>query len=225
MAGLDSDSKLKKLKIISYDDQKYTKKRQELSVMINPSSIAHSHSINYNADQAPDTIGPENKFKNVGPESVSFELVFDGTGATGEVRDVHEEIEKLKEATYYYIGEEHQTPFVQLSWGTSFTFYGRLTSLEVTHTMFSPDGTSIRAKAKVAFENSMDPETQAKKTNKSSPDLSHVVTVKMGDNLPMLCEKIYGDSSYYLQVARVNNLVNFRNLEPGAELMFPPVKK
>ena len=221
----DSDSKLQKLKVVSYEDPKFRTKRLEVNVMINPSSISHTHNINYSQEQAPDTIGPENKFKNIGPESVSFELVFDGTGATGEIRNVNDEIEKFKKATYYYQGDQHEPPFVTLQWGKAFEFSGRLTSLNIVHSLFSPDGTSIRAKAQVTFQNALDPETQSKLKTKSSPDLSHVVTVKTGDNLPMLCEKIYGDSGYYLQVARINDLVNFRNLEPGAELVFPPVKK
>lgn len=224
-SGSASDSKLKKLEIISFNDNKFENKRKTINVMMNPSSITHSHGINYFNEQPPDTIAKENKFKNIGPETISFDLVIDGTGATGEIRNVHDEIEKFKDACYNYIGENHETPFVQLIWGDSFDFKGRMKSMEITHTMFAPDGTSLRAKMKVTFENSMDAETQAKKMGKSSPDLSHLITVKMGDNLPMLCQKVYGDSSYYLQVARINNLVNFRNLTPGDELVFPPVKK
>jgi len=225
MSGSASDSKLKKLEIISFNDNKFENKRKTINVMMNPSSITHSHAISYYNEQPPDTIAKENKFKNIGPETISFDLVIDGTGATGESKNVHDEIEKFKDACYYYIGKNHETPFVQLIWGTSFDFKGRLKNMEITHTLFAPDGTSLRAKMKVTFENSMDAETQAKKMEKSSPDLSHLITVKMGDSLPMLCQKVYGDSSYYLQVARINNLVNFRNLTPGDELVFPPVKK
>ncbi len=221
----NSDSKLQKMKLISYEDSKFNSKRMEINVMMNPSSITHNHNINYNSEQPPDTIGPENKFKNIGPESISFELIFDGTGSTGQAYDVHEAIDKFKDATYKYIGDTHEPPYVTLFWGKSFEFSGRLTALNIVHSLFAPDGTSIRAKAQVTFQNSIDSKTQAAKKEKSSPDLTHVVTVKMGDNLPMLCKKIYGKSDYYLQVARINGLMDFRNLEPGYELVFPPVKK
>jgi nucleoid-associated protein YgaU len=41
--------------------------------------------------------------------------------------------------------------------------------------------------------------------------------------LPLLCNRIYNDPSYYREVARINNLSNFRNLEPGLILRFPPL--
>ena len=59
----------------------------------------------------------------------------------------------------------------------------------------------------------------------SSPDLTHRVTVKDGDILPLLTYKTYNDQSYYLQVARVNRLRNFRRLVAGTTLVFPPIAK
>ena len=43
-----------------------------------------------------------------------------------------------------------------------------------------------------------------------------------GDTLPLLCREIYGSASYYLRVAQVNRLDDFRNLTAGQELIFPP---
>ena len=50
------------------------------------------------------------------------------------------------------------------------------------------------------------------------------VTVNAGDRIDLLCQRIYGDAGYYPQVARVNNITNFRELEPGTTLHFPPVR-
>jgi nucleoid-associated protein YgaU len=58
----------------------------------------------------------------------------------------------------------------------------------------------------------------------SSPDLSHVVQVRQGDTLPLLCHRIYGDSRYYLKVAQFNGLQQFRSLPPGLRLHFPPLE-
>ena len=60
-------------------------------------------------------------------------------------------------------------------------------------------------------------------SNKSSPDLTHVIEVRAGDTLPNLCNKVYNDPSYYMQVARVNNLSDFCRLVPGTRLVFPPL--
>jgi nucleoid-associated protein YgaU len=57
----------------------------------------------------------------------------------------------------------------------------------------------------------------------SSPDLTHSVQVKDGDLLPLLTSQIYKDQNYYLQVAKVNKLKNFRKLKAGTTLVFPPI--
>jgi nucleoid-associated protein YgaU len=62
-----------------------------------------------------------------------------------------------------------------------------------------------------------------KKKAASSPDLTHLITVKAGDTLPLLCDRIYRDSGYYMEVARINGLSSFRNLQPGTTLKFPPL--
>jgi nucleoid-associated protein YgaU len=48
--------------------------------------------------------------------------------------------------------------------------------------------------------------------------------VKEGDTLPMLAYEVYGDSAYYLELARVNGLDDFRNLKAGDRIFFPPVE-
>jgi len=59
--------------------------------------------------------------------------------------------------------------------------------------------------------------------NKSSPDVSHSRVVKSGDTLPLLSKEIYGNASYYLRLAQANNLDDFRNLQPGQAIVFPPL--
>ena len=61
--------------------------------------------------------------------------------------------------------------------------------------------------------------------NPTSPDLTHLRDVKDGDTLPLLVYDIYGDGKFYLEVARVNKLVNFRSLRSATRLSFPPLDK
>ena len=46
-----------------------------------------------------------------------------------------------------------------------------------------------------------------------------------GDTLPLMCYRIYGEPKHYLSIARINNINNFRSLEPGINLQFPPIDK
>jgi len=43
-----------------------------------------------------------------------------------------------------------------------------------------------------------------------------------GDTLPAMCDRLYGDSKYYIAVAAANGLTSFRDIKPGTPLVFPP---
>ena len=89
--------------------------------------------------------------------------------------------------------------------------------------MFKPSGEPLRARVQLGFIGFMSKEEEALRANRSSPDMSHLIEVKAGDTLPTLCYRVYKDSSYYLEVARVNNMTDFRDIKPGSKLLFPPL--
>ena len=91
-------------------------------------------------------------------------------------------------------------------------------------TLLKASGEPLRANITLSFTEYKTPQEASKEANMSSPDLTHVVEVVAGDTLLLLCDKFYKDSSYYLQVAQINNLQGFRNLEPGTKLKFPPLR-
>ncbi len=223
---MNNNAKLSKIIISSKDGKKQAgEKESKYEVMINPSSVNHTHGINYATNQSDGMVNTDAKFQNVSPETLSFEIIIDGTGATGIKKIVNDEIKTLKGVIYNYQGEMHEPPHAKIAWGDTLQFEGRLTNMDVTHTLFAPNGQSLRAKISLKFISSMDLEEQKKKKENASPDLTHLVTVKVGDTLPLMCQRIYNKSQYYLQVAKINNLVDFRNLVPGQELIFPPIKK
>jgi hypothetical protein len=123
-----------------------------------------------------------------------------------------------------YDGDIHQTRFFKFVWGTGLV-KGVCSSLSITYKLFNPNGTPIRAVCKVTIREVTEEETRVLQENNQSPDLTHFRVIKKGDTLPLMCYKIYGDSKYYLQVAAVNKLSNFRELVVGDEIFFPPFDK
>jgi nucleoid-associated protein YgaU len=79
--------------------------------------------------------------------------------------------------------------------------------------------------AKAGFKGSIEENFRVALEDAQSPDVTHLRTVMAGDTLPLMCFRIYGDSRYYSEVAKVNNLDHFRRLQPGEALMFPPLEK
>lgn len=223
-------SGLVKMKITAWANGDFTGSLGEMEVMINPERYSHSYRICYTDPQAQGSNGGSPKFNKIPSEVVRFELVFDGTGVVppgkGEPQSpadgITKKIEQFRTLVFNFNGKIHSPKFVTLAWGR-LLFNGRLSSLDLTYTLFKPDGTPLRARVGTTFIGYTNEEALAKQANKSSPDLSHLVTVKAGDTLPLLCQEIYGNSACYVQVARANGLTDFRRIAPGTRLLFPPL--
>jgi len=196
---------------------------KKFTVMMNPAKYSHTYAISYSDKTVMGQAGSVSRFNAVGAETVSFDIVLDGTGVAGTGADVKTQIQKMNGTVYVYDGNSHEPNHVQLLWG-SFIFFGRLTSMSADYTMFKPTGEPLRATLKLAFRGFMSKEEEQLRANRSSPDLSHVVVFRAGDTLPLLCHRIYRDAAYYVDVARANNIVDFRNIPPGSRLHFPPLE-
>jgi nucleoid-associated protein YgaU len=205
---------LEKMQITAYQRKNFTGEVGSFSVYINPEKYSHSFEICYNDDQAQGSSGGSPDFNRTPSDTVEFELVFDGTGVipppipgvtiyTGD--GITKQIEKFMTLVFTYNSK------------------GRLESLSLTYTLFKPDGTPLRARARASFISFNDETELALKANKSSPDVSHLLTVGAGDTLPLMCYEVYGSSVYYPQVARANGLTDFRHIPAGTQLLFPPL--
>lgn len=219
---------LEKMTIKAYSDSKFTDQvGSDFQVYINPEKYTHTYNIEYKNRQAQGSNGPSPIFNKYMSDDVKFELVFDGTGVVpsalpGAPSTVEQQISDFRKLTFTYNGNIHRPNFLALSWGT-LLFKCVLKTLNLNYTLFMPDGKPLRARATAHFLGFNDEVELALKADKKSADLTHVRTAKAGDTLPLMCFDIYGSSVYYPQVARVNGLIDFRNLVPGTQLMFPPL--
>jgi len=195
---------------------------------VNPESYSESVEIKYSCDQAPGRSTSAAKYIFTNPEKLSFDFLLDRTGALGNLSTgpggVTPDIVHFKDLTLHYDGEIHRPRYLLLIWGT-LLYKCQLKSLDIEYKMFSPQGLPLRAILKTTFKKFTEEVEGNARENRSSPDLTHVRTVEQGDTLPLMTHRIYGDAKYYLEVARINGITNFRNLAPGLEISFPPLEK
>lgn len=201
----------------------------DFTVWVNPASYTHDYGVKYVDRQGPGSSGASDAFNKVGRETVSFDLVFDATGVITPPNGgafppdgVATLVERFKDLTVTLRGKLHRPNILKLKWAT-LQFDCVLTKLNVSYTLFQPDGTPLRAKLSVSFRSYASEKALNEKADTNSPDMTHLVTVLAGDTLPALCERIYGSSRYYLGVAAANGLADVRRLRPGAQLLFPPL--
>lgn len=220
---------LKKMSVVAYSDNTFNSEVGTYDVLINPETYSHTFNIQYNDATGQGKNGAFTQFRRMGEETVSFKITFDGTGvvpgspAAGGSSSVRQQIDDFRNLIFKYNGDLHRPNFVKLKWGT-LLFRCQLKTLGLKFTLFTPDGAPLRAEADVLFSGYTSAAELAKEANNSSPDMSHLVTVKAGDTLPLLCYRIYGTSVPYAQIARMNRLAGFRRIEPGTQLLFPPIR-
>ena len=215
---------LEKMVIYAHQQADYSDQPVDsFTVMFNPDGYTQKYEVEYHDRQGQGDSASPQVFGNIKPQEYTFEYVFDGTGTAAEKVDVYDTVQRFLEVTGKHDGEIHRPRYLKLNWGTLLSKCV-LKNAEISYTLFQPDGRPLRAKVKATFAENAEDTLRVAEERNSSPDLTHIRTVGRGDHLSLMCAKIYGDPGYYLQIAAVNRLPNFRRLEVGQELLFPPVK-
>ena len=225
--------KLEKMLILAFENSEDAERggkpeaKESFEALINPETYTLEYKVKTSDGQGQGTSGAQVKFEYTLPEELSFEFLFDNTGIIDgrpNKDGVFDEVNRFRLMLTGYQGKSHEPYHLKLVWG-ALVFTGRAIELSITHKLFNPDGQPIRSVAKVRFKKSIEEKKRAAKENKSSVDLTQQRKVKAGDTLPLMCYRIYGDPKFYLSVAEINGLGNFRSLKPGTNLVFPPLEK
>jgi nucleoid-associated protein YgaU len=234
---------LVKIVIRAFEDKSYGKEIGKFELPINPEQFSQAFKVEYDLQQAAGAQGNDPKFKFSRPEELKLDFTFDGTGVvpisnqTARAdqprkfyKDLVGQVQAFLKVVYTMDGKTHKPNFLRLLWG-DFPFGNKdgfnciLKDLQINYTLFSPDGKPLRAKLSANFVNYIEQVRRVREEGKKSPDVTHLRKVKAGDTLPLMSYEVYGDPTYYLQVATVNGLVNFRRLATNADLRFPPIEK
>lgn len=218
-----------KVKIIAYKSSTYSTgdKKGEFVALINPESYTLDIKTVLGQEQGNGTSAKEQKFAHKAPHQLTFDFLFDNTGIIDHVpapQGVQAKIKTLQDMLFKLDGDIHEPYHMELVWG-DFHFRGRATAMNINYKLFNPDGAPIRAVVKLTVAGSVKEEDRSAEERKSSPDLTHTRIFKKGDSLPWLCNEIYGHPKYYIQVARANDISNFRKIKEGTEITFPPFAK
>jgi nucleoid-associated protein YgaU len=207
-------------------------RKLELEFQFNPSELSITKSVKWNEPEkgSPDKNAPDLNFGGGQPASFSLNLTFD-TSQGHEEKDVRQYTQQLLKLTM--LGKEVsgygtegtyrlKPPLVQLQWGKLVLFLAVVTSVTVTYKLFLPDGTPVRATAKVSFkqlDETDDKQEGQNPTTRTEARKTHIV--QLGDRLDLIAYEEYGHSSHWRYLAEVNDLLDPRDLKPGQILSVP----
>ena len=243
-----------KMRIEVFDTKDYSiPPKNTIFVQLNPEKYTMKHNNVFYEGQAIGTTGADLQYNKTEPEEVSFDFVFDSSGvvppgkimkgrASGEplsalaaslqpafinplaeVESIEKQVVEFRDLLMGYNGDKHQIPYLKLLWG-GYDLSCRLKSMEIEFYLFRKDGRPIRAKAKCLFKGTIDYKLMVAEQNKQSPDLTHERIINMNDRISILAEDIYDTDKFYIDVAKANKLLSFRNLSTGQKIIFPPLK-
>ncbi len=218
---------LTRLKIWAFTSEKFNETigGKPFEVQANPQSFSINYSVEYGGNQAKGTSSFNPKWEKNPPRKLSFEILFDGTGAIpGKPERVAVQINQLDSMLFKAQSKGHRPNYLQIEWGT-LVFCCCLESMTVNYKLFAPNGDPLRASVNLSFQEVKRRELYIRELNAQSVDVTHAFTVGASDSLPLMAEKIYGNSLHYVSIAQANKLIQFRNLAVGKSIIFPPLKK
>ncbi len=114
----------------------------------------------------------------------------------------------------------HAPPIVRLSWGSE-SFKGVIESLNITFTLFTPEGTPLRAKISLTMKQYRPVTIQVRQVPKNSPNVDKAYVVRRGDSLSGIASALYNDPTKWRAIAEANDIDDPRYLQPGQKLTVP----
>jgi hypothetical protein len=189
-------------------------------VIFNPAEYSIQQGNQFASTPLPGLSNPILSFVNGEADVLTMDLFFD-TYTDGASSDVRGETDKI--AQFLEIDPQlHAPPPVLFVWG-GLHFNAVIERLSQRFTMFREDGVPVRATLNVTFKEYRTLEEQLDPPNQSS-DWSKRRVVTEGDRLCLIAAVEYDDPTVWRVIADANGLDNPRLLQPGQELLLPPLK-
>jgi hypothetical protein len=166
----------------------------------------------------PEFTGPE-------PCKMTFELFFDATDTKdGSVVERVEELFQCCVPTDESLGKKKGSPpLVVLRWGKVSSFAAFVTSVQAKYTLFSAQGTPIRATCGVTMEEMPGDPLKQNPTSGSKTTAARC-TVVDGETLASVAWREYADAAMWRPLARANGIDDPLRLAVGSTLLLPSVE-
>jgi nucleoid-associated protein YgaU len=177
---------------------------ENIPVMFNPEEYTLNRDINYAQAAIPGLSAPVLQFVNGNMQTLEMELFLDtyeehrvGTKVTNRAQ---EDVRKLS----------RQVTFTCVLARTSQKFV-----------MFLPNGTPVRARLQVTFNEYRSVDLEAKEIKRETSDYSKRYEVSEGETLSSIATRTYGDPRLWRVIAIHNAIERPRSLSPGLRLLLP----
>lgn len=199
-------------------------RRGSVPFQFNPKEVTITKSVNWGRKTTkgsksagpPEFIGPE-------PSKMTLEMFFDATDTRdGKVVDAVEALLSCCVATEKSDEKKKPTPpLVVLRWGSLSSFPAFVRSVSAKFTLFSSDGTPIRAVCSVSLEEMPGQNFPKQNPTSGSQDVRRVHHTIAGDTLASVGYAEYGDPAAWRALAAFNEIDDPLRVRTGTVLLLP----
>lgn len=116
-------------------------------------------------------------------------------------------------------------PKVKFIWGKLISFEAYVTNVGLSFTYFLPNGTPVRATAKLTLKQARDMDLWPSQNPTSRSYAREVWVVSEGETLDWIAHQHYGNSAHWRHIAETNDVLNPLALRAGQLLKLTPLPK
>jgi hypothetical protein len=201
--------------------------KEAIPVMFNPEEYSLNRDNNFAQLAVPGLSAPILQFVNGNMQTLEMEFFLDTyeenrsnnrvlNQASSDVREQTRKITDLMNIDR----TTHAPPIILFTWA-SLSFTCVLARANQRFIMFLPDGTPVRARVQVTFNEFRNVDLEAKEIKRETADFTKFYTVGEGQTLSAIAGQLYGNPKLWRPIALRNDIQNPFRLKVGARLIVP----
>jgi nucleoid-associated protein YgaU len=201
---------------------------EQIQVLFNPEEYTVNKDINYAQTGVPGLNAPITQFVHGNAQTLEIELFLDTYEEHREgsrvLNQAGEDVRNLTRRVTDLMNinpQTHAPPRLLFTWGESFAFTCVLARVSQRFILFLPNGTPVRARLQVTFNEFNDVDLETKETKRETADFSKLYVVSQGETLSAIAGRTYGNPSLWRPIAVRNDIENPRVLPVGLRLLVP----
>ena len=227
--GDRTPQKVEKAKLTMYDSSPATGGRKldgeiaTIEFQFNPKELTIAKKAKWESKSTNGAkAAPPPEFKGPEPGQLTLEMFFDATAKHDG--SVVEAVDKLFACTTptekSHASNKPTPPLVVFQWGAIKSFPAYVTQVSAKYTLFTPEGTPIRAVCTVTLQEM--PQEKGKQNPTSGSIAARAIhTVVTGDTLASIAYREYGDPQLWRPLAHFNRVDDPARLPLGSSLVLP----
>lgn len=189
--------------------------------MFNPFEYTVSKSNSYSEKASNGSNTPQFEFQKAGAQTLKLNLIFDTYEKKEDVSKITNKLWKFMEPKSVQGKTKKEPPEVVFKWGV-FQFKAVITNMTQKFTLFTKEGTPVRAQVDVTFTQHKDEnDYPGQNPTSGGGPVQQIWPIVRGDRLDLIAANVYGDATKWRAIAQYNGITNPLALRPGQRLTIP----